>query len=125
MNDLSTSSQSTRERNELWHRYNKLGTLPDESWRKHKIYQQLRSAGVEQRFQKTYSYQGCDIRRMNEVLRNILIDNGLLTLAEWRADELSLDLDQWFEYYQNFTVKVPPLASREPGKINRKRVKSA
>ncbi len=123
MSELTTNTQSVRERNALWHRYSELGKL--DPWVKQKVYDELKLHGVEQRFLKTAIYEGFELHKMHRDLRDVLINNGLLTQAEWWADKFLMDFEQWFEFYKNFEVKVQPLASREPGKINRKRVKTA
>lgn len=115
------ASTSARERNALWHRYSELGKLEGYAWTKQKVYDELKAAGVEQRFLKTAIYEGFELNKLNIDLRDILINNGLITPAEFWAGKFQLDLDQWLDYYSTFNVKVLPLASRETRTVARKR----
>ncbi|OJW76331.1 MAG: hypothetical protein BGO59_22695 [Spirosoma sp. 48-14] len=111
-----------QERNELWTRYVRLGEML--AWRKEKIITEMKAACVEQRFTKTASKVGFNYYNLHPALRDIFIENGLLTEAEWKKGELLMNIEEWEYFMTTFRMKVPPLASREPGKI-RKRVKTA
>lgn len=99
------------ERNDLWKRYNDLGQLPGNAWRKEKLWQELKAAGVEQRFTRTVCKLGYNFYSMHPALRDILFANGLMTWEEWRSGKLLMDLDQWKSYLAEFKMTVDPMGA--------------
>lgn len=97
------------QRNDLWRRYISLGMISN--WRKDKLYSELKAAGVDIRFTKTACKPGFDLYGMHSALRDILINNGLMTNDEWRSGKLKMNLDEWKIYYSSFRIVVEPLST--------------
>lgn len=96
-----------RLRNDLWNRYTLLGKLG--GWRKEKFYQELKKANVEQRFTKTAIKPGYDLYNMHPALRDVLIDNGLMTVDEWRSGQFKMNMQEWLTFYSTFEIVAKPL----------------
>ena len=97
------------ERNDLWRRYVVLGMIAN--WRKDKLYSELKAGDVDIRFIKTVCKPGYDLYRMNAALRDILVNNGLMTQEEWRTGQLKMSLHEWKVYLADFRMTVEPLGS--------------